>query len=182
MERKFHGKILLKGINTMVITHTIEIVHFVNEDEVDIIFYEKPYYLEPEKGETKSYALLRDAIKKSKKAGIGRYVIRNREHIGMIKPHGNMIILNQLRYPDEIRSFSDLKLPASERVNSKEIEIAISLIKGLSHKFNPKEFKDTYTMSSKKIIEQKAKGRRIKPKGKQSKPTEAKNLMKSLKA
>lgn len=163
-------------------THTIDIVHFVDEDEVDSIYYEKPYYLEPEKGGAKPYALLLEAIKKSKKAGVARYVIRNREHIGIIKPHENLIILNQLRYQDEIRSYSDLKIPASEKATAKEVEIAVSLIKGLSHKFNPKEYKDTYTDELKKIIAQKAKGHKVKPKGKERKPTEAKNLMKLLKA
>ena len=113
-------------------THTIDILHFVNEKEIDPVYFEKPYFLVPEKSGTKSYALLREAIKQTKKAGIGRFVLKNREHIGLLK-------------------------------------------------YNPKEYKDTYVNELKKIITKKAKGQKIKPKGKEPKPSSAGNLMKLLK-
>lgn len=162
-------------------TSTIDLVHFVYEKEIDTIYYEKPYYLEPEKAGMKAYTLLRDAIKKTKKAGIARFVIKNREHIGVIKPYKEFLIIEQLRFEDEIRSTDGLIKPAVRESSAKEIEIAMTLIKQISNKFNPKEYKDTYIDALKKIIEQKAKGKRIIPKGKTPETTSSKNLMRLLK-
>lgn len=163
-------------------THSIDIEHFIDEKEINSIYYEKPYYLEPEKGGTKSYSLLREAIKKSKKVGIGRFVLKNREHIGILKLYGDIIIWNQLRYQDEIRSPKDLIIPKESHTAAKEVDMAITLIKQLTHKFTPKDYKDTYIEELKKIIEQKAKGRKVKPKGKAPKVTSSKNLMTLLKS
>lgn len=162
-------------------THTIDIVHFVDEEEVDTIYYEKPYFLEPEKSGTKPYALLIDAIKKTKKVGIGRFVLKNREHIGVVRVYNDILIFNQIRYQDEIRSHEDIKVPSGKNVSAKEVDLAVSLIKQLDYKFNPKDFKDTYISELKKIIEQKAKGKKVTPKGKKPKNTTSKNLMELLK-
>jgi DNA end-binding protein Ku len=162
-------------------THTIDILHFVNEKEVDSVYFEKPYFLEPEKGGTKSYALLREAIKQTKKVGLGRFVLKNREHIGIVRLYKDALIFNQIRYADEVRSASDLNIPASTAVNKKEVELAASLIKQISKKFNPREYKDTYVDELKKIIDKKAKGQKVSPKGHAHKPSSAGNLMKLLK-
>ena len=142
-------------------THTIDIVSFVREDEIDSIYYDKPYYLEPQKSGIKAYALLREALKKTGMVGIGNFVMRNREHIAVIKPYEDLIILNQLRYQDEIRNQKDLKLPESE-VSDKEIKMAEKLIKQLTAKFKPEQFTDTYINDLKEIIEAKAKGKELK--------------------
>ena len=162
-------------------THTIDIVHFVDEKEVDTVYYEKPYFLEPEKSGTKPYALLIDAIKKTKKVGVGRFVLKNREHIGIVRVYNDVLIFNQIRFQDELRSHEDLKIPAGKNVSAKEVELAVTLIKQLDYKFNPKDFKDTYISELKKIIEQKAKGKKVTPKGKKPKNTTSKNLMTLLK-
>lgn len=162
-------------------THTIDIVHFVDEKEVDTVFYEKPYFLEPEKSGTKPYALLIDAIKKTKKVGVGRFVLKNREHIGIVRVYNDVLIFNQIRFQDELRSHEDLKIPSGKNVSAKEVDLAVSLIKQLDYKFNPKDFKDTYISELKKIIEQKAKGKKVTPKGKKPKNTTSKNLMTLLK-
>ncbi len=161
-------------------THTIDIVNFVNEDEVNSVFYEKPYYLEPEKSGSKPYVLLREAIKKSKKVGIARFVMKNREHMGVIKVYKDALIYNQMRFYDEIRDPGELTIPEG-KVTAKEIDLALTLIKQLNDKFDAKEFKDTYIDDLKKIIEQKAKGKTVKAKGKAPKPTNTKNLMSLLK-
>ncbi|MEO8664909.1 MAG: Ku protein [Ignavibacteria bacterium] len=164
-------------------TNTIDLVHFVDEKEIDSIYFEKPYYLEPEKSGTKSYKLLREAIKKSKKVGVARFVLKNREHIAVIKPFKDILILNQIRFQDEVRSYSDLNLPKEGDVSEKEVDLAISLIKQLSDKFNPKEFKDTYVQQLKKIIEEKAKGKKtVRKAAKTPKSTSTKSLMTLLKA
>mgnify|MGYP003411736071 FL=1 len=162
-------------------THTIDILHFVNEKEIDPVYFEKPYFLVPEKSGTKSYALLREAIKQTKKAGIGRFVLKNREHIGLLRIFDDIIVFNQIRYYDEIRDKGDLSIPSVKQVTKKEIDMAVDLVKQLSKKYNPKEYKDTYVDELKKIITKKAKGQKIKPRGKEPKPSSAGNLMKLLK-
>jgi len=146
-------------------THNIEILAFVKEAEVDEIFYNKPYYIEPQKFGLKSYALLREALKSSNKVGIARFVFHNREHIGVIKPHGKMIMLDQLYYADEMRSEASLKLPKDEVVPAKELKMAKDLIGQLSEKFKPEKYHDNFSENLKKLIEAKAKGKAIrKPK------------------
>lgn len=162
-------------------TSTIDITDFVDEKEVNTIFYERPYYLEPSKGGEKPYALLREALKKSKLVGVANFVMRNREHIGVLKPYGNLILLNQLRYHDEIRNTKELKLPDSKKVNQKELKMALALIDQLSGKFKPEDYSDTYIEDLKKIIEAKAKGKKPKAKGKEPKPANVVDMMTLLK-
>lgn len=162
-------------------TQTIEIFNFVDEDEINPIYYEKPYYLEPEKSAAKPYALLAEAITKAGKVGIGRFVMKNREHIAALKPDKGMLILEQLRFQNEIRSREGIFIPSEKNINKKEVELAQSLIKRLSGKFDPKKYKDTYIDELKKIIEQKAKGKKIMAVGKAPKATNVKNLMTLLK-
>lgn len=162
-------------------THSIDLINFVKEEEIDSIYYEKAYYLEPEKTGTKSYSLLREAINKSGMVGVGRFVLKNREHMCVIRTYKDVLIANQIRFQDEIRSYSDLTIPKNGDVNKKELDMAITLIKHLIGKFNPKEYKDTYNDELKKIIELKAKGKKVKPVGKAPKATNVKNLMTLLK-
>lgn len=163
-------------------TKSVEIIDFVDEKEIDPIYYEKPYYLEPGKGADKAYVLLREALKKSKKVGIARFVFHNREHIGVIKPHGNMIILEQLRYQAEIRKPSELHIPESAKTATQEVTMALKLIEQLSAHFHPEEYHDTYTEELKEIIEEKAKGKKHRPvKEKEPKVTDVKDIMRMLK-
>lgn len=163
-------------------TKTIEIIHFIKEDEVDTIYYVKPYYLEPAKNAEKAYALLREALKKSKKVGLAKYVLRNREHLAVIKVHENMIVLNQLRYQNEVLRPQDLSIPAVSKTDGKEMHIAIALIDHLTTAFRPKEYKDTFTEELKQIIKQKAKGRPIHPKTKEPKMSKVHDIMSLLQA
>ncbi len=162
-------------------TKAIEIQEFVKEQEIDPMYFEKPYYLEPEKGSDKAYALLREALKKSKKIGIAKFVLRNREHLSAVKPAGNVIVLEQLRFAEEIRDPQDLNLPEAKKATAKEVEIALALIDQLTEKFKPEEFKDTYTDELKRVIAAKSKGKTIKAKGKEPKPTEVSDIMAMLK-
>ncbi|MEO8447583.1 MAG: Ku protein [bacterium] len=162
-------------------THTLEIIHFVKESEISSVYYDKPYFLDSEKTGMKAYGLLKDAIKKSGKVGVARYVIRNREHIGVIKTYKDFLIVNQLRYPAEIRSTEGLAKPPAKEASAKEIDMAEALIKQLTYKFKPAEYKDTYIDELKKIIEDKAKGKKVKAKGKAPKATGTKDIMTLLK-
>jgi DNA end-binding protein Ku len=95
-------------------TKTIDIDEFTNEREIDVRYFDKPYYLEPDRGADKAYALLRDALQKSGRVAVARFVLRNREHLAAIKPVGDALVLNQMRFPSEIRSPAGLKLPDSK--------------------------------------------------------------------
>jgi DNA end-binding protein Ku len=159
-------------------TKTIDIVHFIEEEEIPVKFIDKPYFIEPDKKAEKAYVLLREALKRAKKAGIARWVLKNKEHMALIKPDGNILTLIQLRFEDELRSPSDLHIPDKADYSKKELEIALSLIDQLSEHFNAKDYHDTYTEELKKIIDKKAKGKPIKvSEENEPAPTDMKNLM-----
>lgn len=162
---------------------TIEIVEFININEVDPKYFEKPYFLEPDKQAKKTYALLVEALKKSKKAGLAKFVLRNREHLGIIMPGDNVLTLNQIRYADELRSPDALDLPEKgEKPSKKELELALTLIDQLSEQFKPEKYKDTYHEEMEKIIELKAKNKLPKKtKAKAPEATKTNDLMEQLK-
>lgn len=139
-------------------TKSVEILDFVEESEIDSIYFEKPYYLEPGKGADKAYVLLRESLKKSKKVGLARFVFHTREHMALIKPYGNLLILEQLRFESEIRNPADLNIPKTADASAREITMAIKLIDQLTAHFKPKSYHDTYTEKLLGIIEDKAKG------------------------
>ncbi len=165
----------------VTLTHSIEIEDFVEETEIDDIYFDKPYYLEPDKGAAKPYALLREALRKSGKVGIARFVLRNREHIAAVKPSGDLLVLNQLRYQSEIREPEGLKLPESGEAKEKEIELALALIDKLTDHFKPEKYTDRYTTELKRVIEEKSQGRVPVARGEEPKPTEVVDLMSVLK-
>lgn len=161
-------------------TKTIEIHYFIKEEEVNSVYFEKPYFLEPGKGTPKAYFLLADALKKSKKVGVVTYVIHTREHIGIVKPYGRGIILNQLRYESELRNFNEIELPIA-KIDPKEMEMAMKLINQLTEKFKPEKFKDNYAEMIQAIIDEKTKGKKIKAKKKEAPLTGVHDLMGKLK-
>jgi DNA end-binding protein Ku len=162
-------------------THLIDLLDFVDEKEIDTRYFEKPYYLEPDKTGTKAYALLREALKRSGKVGIASYVLRNRGSLGVIKPLDDLLVLNEIRFPGEIRSPSELKLPKGEGLREQEVELALSLIHQLTGKFDPSKYKDEYLEDLKKLIEQKAQGKTPKPQEKTSQPSKVIDMMALLK-
>lgn len=161
-------------------TKTIDITQFAQEDEIDLIYAERPYYLEPDKGAAKPYALLREALRRSKRVGVAEFVLRNKEHLGVLKPMGNVIVLEQLRYNDEIRKPVGLDVPAAKRSDKHEVDMALALIDQLTRHFDPKDFKDEYRKEVTKIIGQKAKGKPVRAKGKAPEVTPVGDLMATL--
>lgn len=143
-------------------TKTIEIINFVKQGEIDSIYYEQPYYLEPEKSGQKAYSLLRDALEFSGKVGVTTFVLRNKEALAILKPYKNVIMLNRLRFEEEIRSTKELDVPKSAKVNPKEKAMATKLIDQLTEKFNIEMYKNTYTEKLLKTIKDKAKGKHTK--------------------
>ena len=106
----------------------IEIQEFVNESQIPTLYFEKPYYLEPDKGASKAYALLREALAKSGKVGVAQFVLRNRESLCVLKAQGNALTLNTLRFASEIRSADELRLPVNEKLVPNEVNLALKLI------------------------------------------------------
>jgi DNA end-binding protein Ku len=151
-------------------TNSIDVLDFVNEKEIDTLLYEKPYYLAPSKNE-KPYQLLQDGLRETKKVAIARFILHGKEHLAVLKPYNNILALIQIRYADELKSFSFIEIKKREK-SKKELNIAIKFIEELTEKFNPKEYKDTYTIDLKKLILKKSKGQKIKPFGKR--PTSSK--------
>ncbi|MER3497150.1 MAG: Ku protein [Chitinophagaceae bacterium] len=162
-------------------TNTIDIIQFVNEKEIHSIFFEKPYYIVPDKGAAKAYTLLLKALEKAGKVAVANCVIRNREHIFTIKPmKGDILVLEQLRYADQINEMPDVK-SSHANVTAQEVNLAVKLIDQLTEKFNPEKFKDTYTETMKKLIEAKAKGKKISAPKEEKKTATVKDLMSVLK-
>ncbi len=142
-------------------SQNIEITSFVNSSEIDPIYFDTPYYLEPNPKAVKLYALLCKALKKSKKVGVAEFVMRNRERLCVIKAEGNMLILNQMRYESEVRPTRDLELPSNVSVNPNELEMATELIEKMSDDFNIGDYKDDYIEKLKKIIDAKSKHKTV---------------------
>jgi DNA end-binding protein Ku len=163
-------------------TKSIEIMQFVKEEEIDSMYFEKPYYLEPAKGAEKSYALLLEALNKSKKVGIAKFVLRTRERVAIVKPRSNALVLDQMRYYQDIRTTKELNLPEEANLKEREIGMAVAFIEQLTEKFDPKQFHDTYKDELEKIIEAKSKGETVRVKGKEPVATKAEDLMELLKA
>lgn len=162
-------------------TRIMEIQQFIKEDEVDGIYYETPYYLEPQKSGEKAYVLLRDALRKSGKTGLATFVLRTRENLGLIRPSGKALLFQKIRYAEEIRDTEDLKIPAG---NSKpaELKMAISLINQLSAKFSITKYKDSYSADLMKLIAARAKGRRLTVPAMKVVHSPSRDLMEQLKA
>jgi DNA end-binding protein Ku len=163
-------------------TKTIDIEEFVHESELDIRYFEKPYYLEPDKGAEKAYTLLREGLSKSNKIAIAKFVLRNRESLAAIKPVGHGLVLEKMYFPSDLRSPTELKLPGDEKVQKKELDVALKLIDHLTEPFIAEDFHDTYTEELQDIIDAKVKGERPRVKSAAPKTTESKDLMAMLKA
>lgn len=137
----------------------IDIVQFVNEKEIDAQYFEKPYYLEPQKGGERAYALLRDALRKEGKGALGLFVFHNREWVCLLKPSGKAIILNRLRFSEELRSTDGLKLPETT-AKAGELKMAAMLIGQLTKPFKPDQFRDEYSAKLLQVIEAKSQGKK----------------------
>lgn len=162
------------------INKSIDIVQFVKEEEIESVYFDKPYYIVPGKGAEKSYKLLVKALEETKTVGLAEFMLRNRAHFCAVKVYEGILLLNQLRYSEEIREVPDFKV-SSARINPKEIQLATKLVDQLTESFKPEKFKDTYINELKKIIKAKAAGKEVKKKTRTKKSADVKDLMGVLK-
>jgi DNA end-binding protein Ku len=164
-------------------TQTVDIQDFVDQEEIDPIFFYKPYYLEPQKGGDKAYALLRDALKDSGKVGIAKVVIKTREYLAGVKPEDGVLVLELMHFADELADPGKLHVPKKTEVGKREINMAKSLIDSMSSKWNPEKYKDDYREALMEVIEEKveAGGKEIEEKPKKApKPTKVIDLVSVL--
>ncbi len=164
-------------------SENLEIMEFTDELQIQSRYYEQPYYIEPAKGAAKVYSLLREALKKTGKVGIAKYVLHNLEHLGVLKAQGDFLILNQIRFESEFRDPVDLNIPSDEKMADKEIALAVMLIDQLSAPFKPQDFRDTFNDEINKIIEEKIKTGKVNSIEfeETGKPAEVIDLMQKLK-
>ena len=164
-------------------TQTVDIQDFVEQEEIDPIFFHKPYYLEPQKGGDKAYALLRDALKDSGKVGIAKVVIKTREYLAGVKPDDGVLVLELMHFADELADPGKLHVPKKTEVGKREMNMAKSLIDSMSSKWNPEKYKDDYREALMEVIEEKveAGGKEIEEKPrKAAKPTKVIDLVSVL--
>ena len=164
-------------------TQTVDIKDFVELDEIDPIFFYKPYYLEPQKGGDKAYALLRDALKESKKVGVAKVVIKTREYLAGVKPEDGALVLELMHFADELADTGKLHIPKKVEVGKREMTMAKSLIDSMSSKWHPEKYKDDYREALLEVIEEKveAGGKEIEEKPRKTpKPTKVIDLVSVL--
>jgi DNA end-binding protein Ku len=162
---------------------TIDIQQFVKEGDIDIRYFDKPYYLEPVKGGEKAYALLRRALEKSHMLALTKYVMHEREHLAVLKPVGRTIVLTQMRFPSDLRSGDGLSVPTDKSVSERELEVALKFVKQETKPFIAEDFHDTYTEELEERIKAKLKGKKPTAKKAERKPqATADDLMSALKA
>ena len=142
-------------------THSIDITDFVDLDQVDPKFFYKPYFLEPQKGGEKAYAVLHKALSGTGKIGIAKVVISNREHLAAVKPDGLFLILELMHFASEILSADVLQNGSNAAVTEKELKMAQALIESMSVAWEPEKYRDEYRTALMEIIEQKAQHKEI---------------------
>lgn len=140
---------------------TINIQGFVDEGDIDPIYFNKAYYLEPAPEAARPYALLREAMKKSGKLALARFTLREKEHMCILRLEGDVLLLETLYYADEIQSPEALSVPAEAGLNEAEVSLAQELINRFTVPFRPQEYKDTYREALMKVIQAKTEGKEI---------------------
>jgi len=163
-------------------TQTIDIQAFVQAEDVPLTFYDQPYFLAPGRGGAKVYALLRETLREAGKIGIARVVIRVKQHLAALVCVGDTIVLNTLRFPDEMRDPGELKIPAASSkaaaITVKELKMAMALVEGMSEDWEPSQYHDTYREDVLAMVKKKIKARQTKtitePEPEKKKPSSAK--------
>jgi DNA end-binding protein Ku len=166
-------------------TRTIQIEDFVDQVDIDPIYYDHPYYLVPDKGAAKAYGLLLNAMEASGKVAIARVVIRSKEQLVAIRPASELLMMETMIFHDEVVPHDDLEdLPDSKdlKVSDREVKMAQQLIDSLSSEFDPSQYRDEYRDKVLELIERKASGEEIAVQPEAPKPEKVPDLMAALEA
>jgi DNA end-binding protein Ku len=171
-----------KRVDLEVAARSIDIMDFVEVEAINPMYFQKPYYLEPQKAGEKAYALLREALRDSGKIGIAKIVIRTREHLAGVKAQGPLIILEIMHFGNELVDANSLKFPKAAQAAAREVHMAKKLIDGMTTKWDPEKYKDEYKTQLMAMLEEKVKHPGVKhplPKA-QKKPSNVIDLMSVL--
>jgi DNA end-binding protein Ku len=162
-------------------SRTIDITTFVDLDEIDPIFFQKTYWLAPaDEQYARPYALLREAMTRTNRAGIATFVMRGKEYLTAVRADGDVLALETLFFADEIRDRSTLDVPGRTKPKGKELDMATGLIEAMSGAWKPDEFRDTYTERVEKLIEDKRRGREVVTEAEPPEPTAMSDLITAL--
>jgi len=140
---------------------TIDILDFVRAEEIDPRFFDTPYYVVPAKGGEKGYALLREAIRTTGSVGVGKLTMHQKQHLAAIKTVGSALMLETMRFANELVPITELSFPADDIVRPQELKMAAQLVANLAEPFQPEKYTDDYRASLMKIIRAKMKGQKI---------------------
>jgi DNA end-binding protein Ku len=142
-------------------TRTVDIIDFVEADEIDDRFFETPYYLTPVKGGERAYALLREAIRETGRIGIAKFILRDAQHLAALEVIENALVLTMMRFADELVDTKQYEFPASEGVRKGELDMAKALVNSLAAEWNPSKYTDQYRENLLRVIQGKLKGKEV---------------------
>ncbi len=146
-------------------TKTIDILDFVDPEQIDERYFETPYYLQPAKGAERAYALLRDAIRESGRIGIAKIILRDAQHLAAVEVIADAMVLTMMRFADELADLNEFRFPSSQGIRPAEMKMAHQLIESLSANWDPEKYTDEYKTNLMRVIESKLKGRKPKLEG-----------------
>ena len=146
---------IVKGYEYLEATQTVDIQDFVDQEEIDPMFFYKPYYLEPQKGGDKAYTLLRDTLKKTGKVGIAKVVIKTRQYLAGVKAENSVLILELMHFAEELAEADKLHVPKKLEPGKRELDMAKALVDSMSSKWEPKKYRDDYREALMEVIEEK---------------------------
>lgn len=149
-------------------TDSVEIIDFVDLPSINPIYFYKPYFVQPEKGGGPAYTLLREVLANSNKVGIAKVVIKTRQHLAALKANGNLLVLDLMRFQDELVSPDEVNVPQGKEVGAREVKMASTLVEQMTDEWNPAKYTDDYRSALMKMIDEKIKA------GGKSLPTRAK--------
>jgi len=162
-------------------TGAIDIVEFLPAEQVDRIWLDRTYYLGPDKGGERAYKLLAEALEKTKRVAIGQYAARGKQYLIMVRPMSGALVMEQLRYADEIRNIAEVPIPKTE-VKKPELELATKLIEqAATDEFHPEKYKDNVRDRMQEQIERKVEGKQITEEPEEAPKTRVLDLMQALK-
>ena len=142
-------------------TRTIDIIDFVDADAIDDRFFETPYYLTPSQGGDRAYALLREAIRESKRVGIAKFILRDAQHLAAVEVIQDAIVLTMMRFADELVDVKQFDFPGTGGLRKPEVEMAKALVNNLAAEWDPAKYTDEYRENLLRVIKAKMKGKRI---------------------
>jgi len=136
-------------------TQTVDIQDFVDQEEIDPMFFYKPYYLEPQKGGDKAYVLLRDTLARTGKVGIAKVVIKTRQYLAGVKAEDSVLVLELMHFAEELADADKLHVPKKIEPGKRELDMAKALVESMSAKWDPKKYRDDYREALMEVIEEK---------------------------